>query len=451
MKQRVVAAIVLGIVATVGLLLLEARLTDRSGRIVGPSSEDLMQTVSVADLRLQPWQTLLYLHIQPPLFDALRAALVHTVGRGQEYAALVVTVDRWLLRLWALVYGATVGLVCLWLADLCESVWISLVAAALWALTPPMLLYPTCLGTDALPALGMLWCLYELWRGRSVAAALATIFVFLMRSHFQWPFALLMAGGVLVRGAGRRKTLLFLGIVLLVMLPMYIKQWVSFRMWTTSSFFGYNACRSLGVAREPGTVREPQIEIAAASHARALTRFRKPSGHPNYNQVEWLRRARQEERVYWAAVRGSTLAGLLNAWATNAWIFLQPSSSFARSPVTAALPWRATYDRLSSRIPLLVLCLLSCLLWLWRAPWRVLLRRSALALPVLYVACISILFERGDNMRYRFFIEPILFVLVVASACEFVRRICSWRRRLPTGGATRHDAGCAGNPPEWGL
>jgi hypothetical protein len=389
----------------------------------------------VADLRLQPWQTLVYLHIQPPVLDGLRAALVHTVGRGQEYAALVVTVDRWLLRLWAVVYGATVALVCLWVGDLCSSVWVGVAAAAIWALQPPALLYPMLIGTDALAALGVLWCLYALWRGSPVGAGLATVCLFLTRSHFQWPFALLMAGVLLVRGLGRRKTLLFLGIVLLAMVPMYAKQWACFRLLTTSSFFGYNACRSLGLTYAP-VAPGPEIEIAAASHARTLTRIRKPSGDTNYNQVEWLRRAWQEERLYWATVRNSTPAELMTAWAMNGRIYLEPSSSFARSPVTAALPWRPAYDWVSSRIPLLLLCLLSCTLWLWRAPWRALLQRSVLALPILYVVSVSILFERQDNMRYRYFIEPVLYILVVASACEVVRRLALWRRHRSAGCAT---------------
>ncbi len=34
------------------------------------SSEDMMQTVSVVDLRAEPLASLYYLHVQPPLLDA---------------------------------------------------------------------------------------------------------------------------------------------------------------------------------------------------------------------------------------------------------------------------------------------------------------------------------------------------------------------------------------------
>ena len=47
---------------------------------------------------------------------------------------------------------------------------------------------------------------------------------------------------------------------------------------------------------------------------------------------------------------------------------------------------------------------------------------SALALPVVFVAAVSIVFEKGENVRFRFFIEPVLFVFLCAEAARAVRR-----------------------------
>ena len=47
------------------------------------TSEYLMQTVSVLDLRDQPLRSLWYLHIQPPMLDAVRAALAHLHRGGR--------------------------------------------------------------------------------------------------------------------------------------------------------------------------------------------------------------------------------------------------------------------------------------------------------------------------------------------------------------------------------
>jgi hypothetical protein len=40
----------------------------------------------------------------------------------------------------------------------------------------------------------------------------------------------------------------------------------------------------------------------------------------------------------------------------------------------------------------------------------------ALGLPALYVAAVTIAFESGENMRYRYFLEPAMIVLVSAQA-----------------------------------
>ena len=48
------------------------------------SSEDMMQTVSIVDLRQAPCQSLYYLHIQPPALDALRAVFGKFVAAGER-------------------------------------------------------------------------------------------------------------------------------------------------------------------------------------------------------------------------------------------------------------------------------------------------------------------------------------------------------------------------------
>ena len=52
--------------------------------------------------------------------------------------------------------------------------------------------------------------------------------------------------------------------------------------------------------------------------------------------------------------------------------------------------------------------------WLRRGDTR--LERIGLALPILYLATVSILFESRENMRYKFFIEPVLGIALAASA-----------------------------------
>jgi hypothetical protein len=428
MGTRVPRKTLLALAATLGLLAVEQRFMTRPGHILGPTSEELMQTASVADLRSQPWLTLWYLHIQPPAFDALRAALVHTVGRGATYEELVVAVDIWLLRLWALAYGATIALIALWVGELCGRPAVGLAAAVVWALQPPALLYPTLLDSTILGALGLLWCSYEIWRGRALGAGLAVAALFLTRSHFQWPFALVVGVVLGLRGSRWRDLVRYAAVVALVMVPLYVKQWAVFGLPVTSSFFGDSACKSLGIGGPP--LSQPQIvAVPGAARARTLTRRYKPSRDRNYNQLEWLWESRARGEDYRAALRTMSPGQLLEAYATNAAIFFEPTSSFARSPITRLLPWRPVYDVLFSGWPYLLLCAVCAIVWLTQGPWRTRLARAALALPVLYVVAISILFERKEGMRYRHFVEPVSYVFVVASACAALGRL---RARNPS-------------------
>ena len=87
------------------------------------------------------------------------------------------------------------------------------------------------------------------------------------------------------------------------------------------------------------------------------------------------------------------------------------------------LPWRGLYDALFGGPGLVALLALSALAWVrrrGREAWRVGL---ALALPVGYVFAVTVLFEGGENMRYKFFVEPVLFVFVAAEAAAAAQRL----------------------------
>ncbi len=57
------------------------------------SSEQLMQTVSATDLRDRPFESLFYLHIQPPMMDTLRATLAQ-IFHTDDDEKLIVNIDR---------------------------------------------------------------------------------------------------------------------------------------------------------------------------------------------------------------------------------------------------------------------------------------------------------------------------------------------------------------------
>jgi hypothetical protein len=88
-----------------------------------------------------------------------------------------------------------------------------------------------------------------------------------------------------------------------------------------------------------------------------------------------------------------------------------------------ALPWRGAADRVMSGWPLIALVLGAGCAWLFASRGNPAAMRAGLglALPILYVAAVSVAFERNENMRYKFFVEPVLIVFLTSRAAAAPR------------------------------
>jgi hypothetical protein len=61
------------------------------------------------------------------------------------------------------------------------------------------------------------------------------------------------------------------------------------------------------------------------------------------------------------------------------------------------------------------LILFACLIfWGVRSHLNKLRSSVGIAIPVMAIFVISVLFESGENMRFKFFIEPILFIFIAS-------------------------------------
>jgi len=62
------------------------------------------------------------------------------------------------------------------------------------------------------------------------------------------------------------------------------------------------------------------------------------------------------------------------------------------------------------------LLIMAVAIWAWHAGKKkdVWLTGLGMALPGLFIVSVSVLCETGENMRYKFFLEPIFFVLIVS-------------------------------------
>jgi len=417
-------------VAVVGLVFLGAiyvALGSRSENgsfFLRSSSEYMMQTVSVADLRLEPFRSLWFLHIQPPLFDFVRAVLAQFFQHVDELA-LIERVDDALRILWWLSYAGMGALLCLWLCRLTRPA-VAIAAAVLFLLHPAAIAYATYLDTTFLTALGVLWLTYVLSGARGgggspAALAGATLWLFLMRPIFQWPFLAVVAAAFVLAGATKRQLLHFTVVVGVVMGAYVAKQYYVFGVATTSTFAGYNGARSIG-ADLAWDLSPPLRRPLTASDAAVLAREKKPNGEYNFNQLAYLKISFALWDRYWATLRAQPPSRTLRAYMENLQIYLEPSSRYVENPFADALPWRRSYDFLTSGAIWLVV-LAAAGVGLLRTEGLDLRRALGLALPVFYVAVSSVLFESGENMRFRFFIEPTVYVLLAHQAYRTAIRV----------------------------
>ena len=412
------------------------------------SSEDMMQTLSLLDLRERPLESLLVLHIQPPLLDTVRATLARLWPEAPP-RPLVRRVDRGLYVLWMGVYASMAALVFVWLERLTSSLRIAGAAAVAFLLHPAALYYASFLEGTLLTSLGILWLCYALWRiparGATLSLAVAYVLLFLVRSIFQWPALVVLLAALVLRKAPRR-SLVAIGLSCGVIVGVYmLKQALVLGTTSTSSFAGMSCVQALGEEPEIGLTSPTDTPLGPlfprlfpAGPPPALTRDTKIGGAHNFNHLADLRNGRALEGRCRQRLLQEPLARTLRAWVENASMFLEPSSRYVTAHVIVdRLPWRGAYDWLFSGARLVVLLAAAVLVWIRGRTGPEILRGFGLALPLLFVSAASVMLDRGENMRFKFFVEPVLYVFLVAQAAALVGLS---RRKRGAGGAAPPEA-----------
>jgi hypothetical protein len=385
------------------------------------TSEYMMQTVSLGDLRAEPFKSLWYNHIQPPVFDAIRAglAMLHPAANGEQ---LVRSVDGDLYRVWMLAYAAMAVLVFGWIEQMRGRV-SAILALVVFLFLPGPIFYATFLDTTLLSSTLILWFLRSLWRvgatGRAdlqlVAASLALFFT---RSVFQWPFLIVLGSSLWLMRVSRERAVRILVPVSVVVLLFLAKQFFLFGLTTTSSFGPDSFCKGLSEYCH-GTTVVPLPKTTDRYNAFVLRRAEKLNGEYNYNQEAFLKRSFSQMEEYKALLRRLTPSRAIELLKINLDFYLRPTSRHSSHAIVDRLVWRRPIEFILSGWPFVGLLAAAVALWLWKS-WkqsdggrdRILGRGLGLALPVLYVAAVTIVFESGENMRYRFFLEPTLFVFL---------------------------------------
>ncbi len=383
------------------------------------TSEYMMQTVSVGDLRLEPFKSLWYNHIQPPAFDAIRASLAafYPNANGE---ALMRRVDAGLYGLWMLVYAATVVLAFSWVRRVCGPRSAAL-AVLVFLLLPGPVFYASFLDSTLLSSTLILWFFHAFWRfgggeGAGRELVLVSVILFFTRSVFQWPFLVVLGVSLWLMAVPRARAMRVLLPIAVVMIAFLAKQYVLFGLTTTSSFGPDSFCKGLSEYCH-GTAQVDLPKTTDRFNAFVLRRAEKLNGEYNYNQEAFLKRSFSQMEEYKALLRRLTPRRAIDLLKINLDFYLRPTSRHSSHVIVDRLAWREPFEFLLSGWRFVALLIISTAIWLRarsrgaaEARRRGLLHGLGLALPALYIAAVTIVFESGENMRYRFFLEPTLFV-----------------------------------------
>ncbi len=385
------------------------------------TSEDMMQTLPIIDLRDHPVESLANLHIQPPALDLIRALLALR-WRGVDDHSLLLSVDQDLYRLWAVLYALLGVLIFRWLSQVTSISWAA-IATFIFMIHPAAILYATFLENTFLFSLGILWSYYELWKlysrpqtGSILPLSASFILIFLTRSIIQWPALLFYAISLVLVKVPIRKILLFALLSGAVVGIYSLRQKILFDFPYSSSLAGGNCFHGLGDFSTYAGYGVDQIPIQPPrSSANVLIREFKLTGAINFNHNTYLQYHRAMLGNCYQRMLTQPIGETLLAFFGNFLIYLQPSSQFTTPHIIAdSLPWRGAYNAIFSRLVLVFLLLSSMLIWIKTNPKENYLRGICMLLPAAYIFLMTVLFERGENMRYKFFLEPVFFVFLVA-------------------------------------
>lgn len=398
------------------------------------SSEALMQSVSVRALREAPIESLWYLHVQPPVHNAIRAIFAHAQDAA-SWAELINAVDRSLYHVWALAAAALAALVDAWLRHLGMRRGLAAVLSLIWFLHPANLGYATLLDATLLSALLTTWIIYEVWRvGRAPHGTLvplggAVLLAYFTRSLFQWPFLLVIFTSLALARVPRRRIAVFAAVTATVVGLYSLKQEALFGTVSTTTLRGTNLVHAIAADCDPDADATPSTDDTPGPAV--LSERSKTDGSTNFNHRDRIDAERALMACFRRTVAQRPLATLWSAYAANFRLFIQPSSAYWPNPMVDQARWRPFFDAVFSGRYLLLISLAAGLLSAWRVRHR---PRFAVAvvLPAAYVFAVSVAAEHGENMRFKFFLEPVIYVWWIAEVQFGTRALVAAVQRART-------------------
>ena len=333
-------------------------------------------------------------------------------------------VDGALYVLGAVILAMLVAVVFRWLAE--YSLAVACIGTLLVMLHPASIFFATFLDSTLLSSFLVAGTYFHLWKiknGRATSItglSLLVLALFFTRSIFQWPAILMFALCLFLLGVRRRALTAFLVTTCLISGLYLVKQAYQFGLFSTTSFTGISLTNSIGVGFDTTTYTTYLDKVANnaiddPSLPGVLTSKTKINGEPNFNNLAYLALNQQLLARYQDALRSSSFDRLAGSYLENALIYFMPTSTYSDHVIVDHLPWTKLYNAVFSAPVLPVLLLISFIIWAartWRS--RTIRKGIGVLLPALYILGVCIFSDKGENMRFKFWLEPIMVVFLVS-------------------------------------
>ncbi|MCE7530178.1 hypothetical protein [Polynucleobacter sp. IMCC 29146] len=328
-SNRLVVGIIFSITLTALLLAYEASLLPKS--IVGVyfhgiPSDVMMQTLSIQDLYEQPLKSLWYLHIQPPMFDTIRAILVSFLG-SEDLLLSQYRVDTAIYFLWAIIYGLTCFLIFTIIGTQTSTIY-GIFATLGFCIHPAFLLYATTLDSTLLSTfliLSLIFLLLEIGDGQKISPYLISasfLALFFTRSIFQWPWVFIIGLCLYLLKYPPQYLKKYFIICICIVALFIIKQFLLFHLTTSSSFAGLNLCRSIDACT--GHYIDAKKINHADPTANSLMREFKSNNAKNFNNSIYLELNKKYLDDYKEKLFSMSAKELFAIYFNNLIIYLQP-------------------------------------------------------------------------------------------------------------------------------
>lgn len=319
------------------------------------ASDDLLQTVKIADLVEFGPLGLWYFHVQPPLHQAILYVLaLPEVLSGSDVTSEIVDLRMYVVYI--VIFGLLNALVFLWLRDLTRNKAITWTFTILWAIYPGNIAMATLLDGTYLSLYLitlMLYFMYRFLRTRQSRYITWWLVAFTVTSYartiFQIHFMILLAAALVafwwMQRDRRRWAIMALQVILVVVtVALPVQRYLMWGSFSTTSFGGFHRTGMLFYDPSPEAYEAIQIpeEIQRRSEV-----FQSDNNIPiivadniRREQLanEWIADHSIGElvSVLWASVRLNFETGLA------------PTSMYSRNDFSHNLLWRAPMNTVLS-------------------------------------------------------------------------------------------------------